>query len=230
MLAALIDLVFPPACVACASALNATAYFCDRCSEDVERLPAPRCMTCAEPGDFPGNACDRCRRSPPSFDRAFAPFVHVGAMARAVHQLKYEDHPELSRPLASLLGDEAKEFLHSAPGVVCAIPLHTARLHERRFDQAALLARELARETGRELRPHLLRRTRETERQVGLSEEDRQANVTGAFLAQEPVPPALLLIDDVLTTGATARAAAEVLKRAGAKRVEVLTLARAYSG
>jgi ComF family protein len=228
-LAALTEIFFPPTCVACARVLPADAFFCERCDGEVDRIPEPHCSLCAEPGEFALGQCERCQRQQPAFDRAFAPFVHEGAIARAIHQLKYEDHPELARPLAALLRAEASRFLAAAPAVVCAIPLHTSRLHERRFDQAALLARELASTSGRSFRADLLARTRKTERQVGLAEDARRLNLAGAFVAQGPTPKQVLLVDDVLTTGATARAAAQVLKAAGAERVQVLTLARAYS-
>jgi ComF family protein len=146
-----------------------------------------------------------------------------------VHQFKYEDHPELARPLGKLLAGEAAPFLASTPGVLCAIPLHRSRLHRRRYDQAELLTRELALLTRRE-RLEALTRTRATKRQVGLSEPARVANVSGAFAASGDVRGReVVLVDDVFTTGATARAAAAALVAAGARSVQVLALARAFS-
>jgi ComF family protein len=167
-------------------------------------------------------------KSPPPFRRAFAPFVHFGAVARAIHRFKYEDHPELSAPLGRLLSNEAKVFLSGAPGLVCPIPLNVKRYHSRRYDQAALLAKEIAAHTGRDFKPTLLERSRDTPRQVGLSDTAREQNVAGAFAAsREAWGGEVLLIDDVFTTGATARVATQALLDQGARRVEVLTLARA---
>ena len=231
MLGALLDVLFPPGCAACGRLLidAAGAFFCPDCQHDVERLPGNSCLTCAEPGDFHGGRCQRCTSRPPPFSRAFAPFAHEGAIARAVHQFKYVDHPELGRPLAQLLARESANFLASAPGIFCAIPLHRSRLRRRRYDQAELLARELALLTGRD-RLEALTRTRPTERQVGLSESARVANVAGAFAASTVVRGReVLLVDDVFTTGATARAAAAALISAGARSVQVLALARAFT-
>lgn len=230
LLAGLLELLYPPACVACARVLPAAGFFCETCDTAVERLPPRVCRTCAEPGAFVEDTCPRCLGSPPPFVRAWAPFAHEGPVARAIHRFKYEDHPELAAPLADLLTEESLEFLSTAPRLVAALPLHVRRFQERKYDQAQLLAGALARATGREAPVGLLARTRETQRQVGLSEADRAGNVEGAFLASPDVAGrAVLLVDDVLTTGSTARAAAAALREAGATRVEVLTIARAFT-
>lgn len=228
-MAGLLDIFFPPSCVACGRVLAAEAFFCAACDETVEHLTPDRCGVCAEPGVYAADQCPRCTARPPPFFRAFAPFAHEGAIARAIHQFKYEDHPELARPLAELSARESPSFLSAAPGIVAAVPLHRGRLRQRRYDQAELLAGELARLTGR-TRVQALTRDRATQRQVGLSETDRDANVDGAFACTAPVEGAeILLVDDVLTTGATARAAATALRRAGAREVWVFTVARAFS-
>ncbi|MCE9669310.1 ComF family protein [Myxococcus stipitatus] len=230
MLNALLELLYPPACVACARVLPGPAFFCETCDTAVERLPPVRCRTCSEPGRFPRDACPRCRAAPPPFQRAWAPFAHEGPVARAIHRFKYEDHPELAAPLARLLAEEAGHFVAQAPTHVVALPLHTRRYHARRYDQAQLLASALARHLGRRAPVGWLTRTRETRRQVGLNEAERADNVAGAFTARPEVAGAgLLLVDDVFTTGATARAAVAALLDAGATRVEVLTLARAFT-
>ena len=99
----LAEIFFPPACLACAQVLGATAFFCPSCAETLEPLPEPRCRQCSEPGDFKRGRCSRCTARPPPFERAVAPFSHQGAIARAIHELKYEDHPELAFRLAQLL-------------------------------------------------------------------------------------------------------------------------------
>jgi ComF family protein len=225
----LLDILFPPACVACGRVLNAEAFFCGSCDPALERIATPRCRRCAEPGAFLDETCPRCASRPPPFEAAFAPFAHEGPVARAIHRFKYEDHPELARSLAALLARESGTFLASSPGDLCALPLHRTRLRKRRYDQAELLAGELARTLDRR-RLQLLDRVRATQRQVGLSEAAREANVAGAFEADPSCAGRdLVLVDDVFTTGATARAAASALLGAGARSVRVLTLARAYT-
>ena len=230
MLQQLLELLYPPACIACAKVLAVRTAFCETCDLAVERLPTARCRTCAEPGTFPRHTCTRCHDAPPPFTRAWAAFAHEGPVARAIHRFKYEDHPELAPALAELLASECRQFLARAPPVLVALPLHDKRFRERGYDQAWLLVQALARATGREALPDVLLRARETRRQVGLSEAERALNVAQAFRATASAPGReFLLVDDVLTTGATVRAAAEALQAAGAARIEVLTLARAFS-
>jgi ComF family protein len=230
VLRGLLELLYPPACLACARVMPSRAFFCEACDTAVERVPPACCRACAEPGTFPLGTCPRCRLHPPPFTRAWAPFAHEGPVARAIHRFKYEDHPELAQPLGELLAHEASAFLRPAPELLVALPLHARRFRERKYDQTQLLAGALAKATGRRAPVGLLSRTRETQRQVGLSEAERAQNVAEAFTAAPAVAgQSLLLVDDVFTTGATTRAAAIALREAGAAHVEVLTIARAYS-
>ena len=229
----LLDLLYPPACAGCGEVIGlGDAAFCPPCQATVEPLPPEGCPRCAEPGRHPGRSCPRCTLHPPPFQLAHAPFVHGGALSRAVHRFKYEDRPELARPLGRLLARGASGWLaQRSDAALCPLPLHAARFRTRRYDQAWLLAAELSRVTRLPLARGALVRTRATERQVGRDEAAREANVHGAFRAAPRVKDRwLILVDDVLTTGATARAAALALTQAGAARVEVLTLARAWSG
>ena len=223
-----LEIFFPPACAACGRVLPVRGALCLRCELDSQRIPEQRCRRCAEPGDFPKELCPRCRIRPPDFERAVAPFAHEGPIARAIHRFKYEDHPELAPQLTELLLPAAAAWMEGAIPTACAIPLHALRFRKRKYDQAQLLARELAGRLGIPFAPQCLRRVRETQRQVGLHEDERERNLAGAFAATSS-PKRVLLIDDVLTTGATARAASAALRGAGAKEVRVLTIARALS-
>lgn len=226
---AMVDVLLPPACTVCDAVLPAAGAFCDDCAAEVLELPTVHCARCAEPGAFPGAQCERCRAGVP-WDRAWAPFEHEGAVARAIHRFKYEDRSDLSRPLGLLLAATAKRELEAMPGALVPLPLHEARFRARKFDQAALLATTLATATARPLELGWLSRVRDTPRQVGLSEAERERNVQGAFAASSAVQGRdVVLLDDVLTSGATAREATRVLREAGAAKVFVLTLARARS-
>ncbi|HEY1417355.1 MAG TPA: ComF family protein [Myxococcaceae bacterium] len=227
--AELMALVFPPACAACATVLEADAPFCEPCALATEPVPLPGCGRCAEPVERPG-ACPRCVRAPPSFRSAHAAFVHTGPLARAIHRFKYEGRSALAVPLARALAAASTGWLESlgAEPLLVPIPLHWRRLLRRGYDQAGLLGRALAHATGLPLRPTLLRRIRATRRQVGLTEAERTENVHGAFAVRAQVPSGpVVLVDDVFTTGATARAATAALREVGARRVYVLTLTRA---
>jgi len=225
---ALLEVFFPPACVACGEVLPAKGFFCEACEALLDETPDVCCARCSEPGRFDGGLCPRCAARPPPFAKAFAPYEHDGAVARAIHRFKYEDQPELARPLAGLLAVKAGGFLERAGGAVCPIPLHAQRFRDRKYDQATLLAAELAKATGRPLRDGWLERVKATRRQVGLPEDVREANVRGAFAASAGAKgQAVVLIDDVYTTGATASEATRALLAAGASEVYVLTLARA---
>lgn len=227
VLTSLFDVVFPPLCIACDSVLHAPGYFCGACEPLVLEIGPVFCQRCAEPGLFPNQTCPRCRRDRPSFRRAFAPFEHEGALARAIHRFKYEDRPELVRDLGKLWISHSQDFLRGAPTTVCPVPLHVRRYRERRYDQAMLLAHELCSlDTRFQLEPALLTRVKETSRQVGLSDSERLENLTGAFEANGTVER-VLLIDDVMTTGATVNAAAEALIQAGCRHIEAFTLCRA---
>jgi len=227
--AELLGLVFPPACAACATLLEEDVPFCELCALATEPVPLPGCGRCAEPVERPG-VCPRCLRAPPSFRSAHAAFVHTGPLARAIHRFKYEGHSALAVPLGRALAAASRGWLErlGTEPVLVPIPLHWRRLLRRGYDQAGLLGRALAHAAGLPLRPTLLRRIRATRRQVGLTEAERTENVYGAFAVRGQVPSGpVVLVDDVFTTGATARAASSALREAGARRVYVLTLARA---
>lgn len=223
----LLDLLYPPQCLSCGQLVDPSSALCDTCQLSLESVHVG-CSTCGEPGNFPASSCLRCQKKPPPFSRAYAPFVHGGPLAHAIHLFKYEDRPDLVRPLVQLALSAAARFLNTAPFVVCAVPLHFQRARQRLYDQGALLAAEIAKRTGREHRSGALVRARATKRQVGLSETEREANVKDAFQAPRPLEGlSFLLVDDVLTTGATARAASQALMNAGAKEVQVFAVARA---
>lgn len=229
MVDAVVDVFLPAVCAACDAVLADATCLCDDCAKETLELPVVHCRSCAEPGAFPAQTCDRCAEGVP-WTHAFAPFEHEGALARAIHRLKYEDRSDLSSPLGALLASHASVELRSMPGMLVPLPLHPSRFRERKFDQAALLTAVVGRQLGRRVEPNWLSRVRHTRRQVGLSESEREANVQGAFTASPAVAGhQVVIVDDVLTSGATAREASRALLSAGAAEVFVLTLARARS-
>lgn len=171
----------------------------------------------------------RALAQPPAYDRARAVAHHAGAMRRLVHRFKYADSHE-ARPLfARWLADAGHDLLADAD-VIVPVPMGRWRLILRRYNQAAILAGEVSRLSGVPMAPLALARARKASRQVGLTRAQRRDNVAGAFRVparrrEEVAGRRVLLVDDVVTTGATVEACARVLKRAGATHVDVLALA-----
>jgi ComF family protein len=161
---------------------------------------------------------------------AIAPFVYGGAVATAVTRFKYERRAELARPLAHLLMRATRAIAHDAPDVVVPVPLHPSRLAERGFNQSSLIARPIAAQLGARFSPLALARTRDTPRQAELDRAARAHNVDGAFRVRrerDVRDRRVLLVDDVVTTGATLAACTRALHEAGARDVRVAVVARA---
>jgi ComF family protein len=228
----LVDLLMPPACIACKAPVGTPLSFCADCFAALKPIDAGRCIQCASPLPIEWRAeshCLGCLREPPRFDRTAAPFLYDGPARQLVLAFK-NGREAYAAPMAAAM-------LRAAPGwvssetLVCAVPLHRWRLAGRGYNQALVLARAIARAAGAPLDPDLLVRVKATPRTRGLSRRQRQLNVKGAF---RPAPDArsriagreVVLVDDVMTSGATASAAARLLKRAGAARVSVLVHAR----
>lgn len=239
---ALVRMIYPPKCAVCGAFIDdnepfadsAYPLFCQACLAQWESLSSPLCTCCGQP--FAGShqddhLCEACIRKPPHFDALRAPLIYGESLTKAVHAFKYRAQEHLAKPFGRLLADYAARWLDAAPRLlVMPVPLHPRRLRERGFNQSLLLARPVAKRLQADLDFLALTRVRYTQTQTGLGQTDRRKNVREAFSLKRPASVKgrdILLVDDVATTGNTLNECTRILKKAGARSVKALTLARA---
>lgn len=230
----LLDLLYPRACAGCGGALADDArHVCWDCRAALRVIGSPHCSWCGNPLEGRSDhayVCYHCTQMQPAFDLARSAVRFEGVAADLIHRFKYGDALWLQDDLAELL--EACVAVHYAGhpvDAVCCVPLYHARERHRGYNQARLLAGHLSRSLGKPLWPRVLARGRPTETQTHLTARDRLSNVKGAFRVRQPARVRgrrLLLVDDVMTTGATTSECARALKEAGVAAVYVVTLAR----
>jgi ComF family protein len=225
---AVFDALFPPRCAACRELLPSSdrasrlGDLCPACDATLEPLNST-CRRCGLPGPM-DDSCASCRADPPVFDSAHAVYLYGAAIAQVLHRYKYEDQSHLARSL----GESVARLKLPKVDLVLPVPLHPSRRRSRTYDQALYLAQRVAWLRALPCDAHTLVRQRATARQVGQHRIERQRNVDDAFATRGSLPGAtVLLVDDVVTTGATASACARVLKSAGVRAVHVASVARA---
>lgn len=233
-LSGLVDFIFPPVCPLCGKGLEegAGSSLCRTCLSELPPLSSPCCPLCSLPFAGPPESdhlCGRCLEERPAFAAVTAYGIYAGLLRDAVQSLKYRDRFHLSRSLGQLLGERVAGRHRSHPfDLVVAVPLHRRRLQERTYNQALLLAGVIGGRLGVPVAAAALRRLRFTLPQQGLTEKERLHNLKGAFALTGDVEGLrVLLVDDVMTTGATARECSRVLVQGGASGVEVAVVARA---
>lgn len=218
------DALLPGSCLLCAAGCGGH-LICPPCRRALPSLGGGCCPRCAEPG-CGGLPCGHCQNTPPHFDAAWALWRYEHPVDRLIQALKYQGQLGLAQTFAQALAPVLAAGAQDWDGII-PLPLHPARLAERGFNQTHEISRHLARHLGLALMPHLLQRTRATPPQASLPLDKRQANMRNAFHCPGGVDKmSLLLVDDVLTTGATLAEAARTLKLLGASRVDVAVMAR----
>ncbi|MDB5474768.1 MAG: Amidophosphoribosyltransferase [Phenylobacterium sp.] len=226
-----LDLIFPPRGLDGAPS-QAGGLAADSWSR-IHFLDGPVCDGCGAPFEYdqgPGARCGGCLARPRAFAAARAACLYDDASREPILKLKHADRPDLGPLFALWIGRAARELVAEADAVL-PVPLHPLRLLKRRYNQAAEIARPLARREGLAYLPDALIRRRATDSQAGKSGSGRRRNVAAAFEVPDGKRALiegkrLLLIDDVMTTGATAEGCARALRKAGAARVDVAVVAR----
>lgn len=218
----LLDVLLPQDCLLCAGPAGGETL-CPACLAELPTLPAPGCPRCAQPTPN-GETCGRCLRRPPHFDRLLAAFPYAFPIDRLLQHYKYGHQLALARWFGTRLSTAASKL---EADLIVPMPLHPRRMAERGFNQAIEIARPLARHSGIPLATDLCQRQRETPPQEGLSLRQRHRNLRNAFACRADLTgKRILLVDDVVTTGASANECARTLRLHGAAQVSVIAVAR----
>ena len=231
-----INFILPPRCALCGGILSQDKGICDSCIDKIEFLKPPVCYRCGSP--LPQETdikqhhllCGHClqaKRNVLRFSRSA--FVYDDFSKKLILDFKFHDRTDLASLLAKMLYVAGEDIFRSGVDIIIPVPLHYTRLIWRKYNQSSLLATELSKLTGISSNNFILRKARRTKPQVECNGAARLSNLRGAFVVKNPSliqGKRILLIDDVLTTGATLRECALALKRAGAKSVDALTVSR----
>lgn len=231
----LCDLVYPPQCLVCQNGILSTPEhlnLCQVCSQAIVFNRPPFCLKCSSSGLLnDAGLCQRCRNTHMHFDRAWNVCLYNDHLRRLLHMFKYGQKISLRREFARWILDFAHDYRINLRcyDLLVPVPLHSARLRERGYNQAQLIAETISQPLGLVLNTSL-KRIRHTPYQARCSQKQRWTNISGAFRIKHPEQfkkKTILVVDDLLTTGATLSEAAKALKTAGACRVDALTLAAA---
>jgi ComF family protein len=227
-----VDLVTPSLCLGCGRPVGEPASLCLECWSTLQHIDEPVCDVLGTPFAYDqgaGAVSAEAMADPPAWDKARAAVIFEDTSARLVHALKYQDRQVAGLLMARMMARAGRRLLAESD-VILPVPLHRFRLWRRRFNQSAFLAQHVSALSGKPWRHDVLLRIRRTRAQVGLDEQARRRNVKGAFhivpeKLGEVAGRAVLLVDDVRTTGATAEACAAALRQAGASRISLLSFA-----
>ena len=236
----LLNIIFPPRCVVCSNYITEKKSFnlswlCEKCIEDIKFISPPFCSICGIP--FPkgsrgeNHPCGSCIKEPPAFDKAVSVFIYDGSIIKAIYSFKYGNKSYLFRPFGKLIIEKVEKEIHlrENPPLVIPVPLCNKRLRHRGYNQSALVAGYLAKELNLVIDYDSLIRIRETVPQTELNKKEREKNLINAFTVNNPDKiknSRIVLVDDVYTTGSTLKECSKTLKKAGAKKVYCISIAR----
>lgn len=227
-----LDLLFPPQCGLCREIIADNGEICGDCWQKLNFISAPLCEVCGYPHEFDmgeGAQCAACMANPPQFHGHRSALYYDEHSKRLVHDLKYYDKPIMVRRLGQWMAQAAAPWLELENAILVPIPIHRYRLWKRKYNQAALLAKTIAKHHAVEVELEGLLRVKNRPPQASLPRAKRLKNLGNAFavnpkmnIKNRPV----ILVDDVMTTGATVNACAKLLKKSGSGRIFCITLAR----
>jgi ComF family protein len=224
------NICFPHACCNCGEIAESQGL-CPKCWKKIKWISDPKCKVCGTPFETDiAEICAVCMSKKPNFDRTAAAFEYNDASRNIILKFKYRDATYLCPQLAAWVYGAAKDIIPGAD-LLIPVPIHFFKRLKRKYNQSELLARELEKLSGILYEPRILKKEKNTQRQEGLSKNIRLQNVKSSFCVDKKYADLLqkkhvVLVDDVLTTGATADECAKVLKKHGAEKVTVLVIAR----
>lgn len=232
----ILEIIFPSHCLSCEEIVNKEALFCNVCWPKLQFISEPKCKICSYPFEFQGFEliCAKCLTKKPSYDKAISLFRYNDILKKIITSFKYHEQTLIAQKLSKLLISRAKDEIANTD-IIIAVPLHVKRLRKRKFNQAILLARTLSKnhDLDRNIKffPDFLIRTKNTIPQAELHKTEREKNLNGAFAFNEKYQDLIkgkniLLVDDIITTGATLEGCAFILKKHGAKKVIAITIAK----
>ncbi len=231
----LLDIVVPRLCIACGTFTKGQTPFCPQCEAKIKLILPPYCPICGKPlpkGNQP-HICGSCLQEIPFFDKARSVFYYQNSIREAIIKFKFAESLSLTDFWVKSILKHLNSFIEQiSPDLICPVPLHITRLRQRGYNQSWLIAKKLGKNIGIKSRARVLMKRKVTLDQVGLSMAKRKLNVRNSFEVnpkEKVAKKCILLIDDVFTSGSTVNECARILKKSGAKRVYVITLARAIS-
>jgi len=231
----ILEIIFPNRCLTCQQMIGPDGLFCNDDWQKLQFITEPKCKICAHPFEFVIGSdkdllCPLCLTNKPSFDCAVTIFRYNDQIKKIIADLKYYDTTYLSKKFAKMLMPKIAPHL-TKYDLIVAVPLHKKRLRERKFNQASLLCLAILKEAKNLKFYHdILIRSKYSKAQAHLTKEDRKKNLTNAFEINEKYSVKeknIILVDDVMTTGSTLEGCAKVLKKAGANKIMVVTIAKA---
>ena len=218
------DFLFPRRCPICDAPMRKSEkYVCSACIDKVKFISGKTCAKCGRKmGEMWTHVCPECINADNAFDEAFAPFEYDGDIRTSIARFKYRGRAEYALFYAKCICEYGEKRIRNwNADVIVPVPIHKSRLAERGYNQADLLAKELSKLIGIPIRDDLIKRIKKTEAQKELNAAQRKKNLAAAFTCEKgkSIPKAIIIADDIFTTGSTVNAISKLLKRHGAQRV-----------